>query len=65
MDLTIITVNWNGEEFLPACIQSVMKAIQNLKIQIIVVDNASKDNSVTLLQKYYPEVELICSEENM
>ncbi|TKB24994.1 glycosyltransferase family 2 protein [Desulfopila sp. IMCC35006] len=65
MDLTIITVNWNGEEFISACLQSIMNARQNLKIQVIVVDNASKDNSVALVKRGHPEVELVCSDKNL
>lgn len=51
MDLTIIIVNWNIREMLKNCLESIMgnKGIQ--KIEIIVVDNASKDGSLKPLIK--------------
>ncbi|MDD5772639.1 MAG: glycosyltransferase family 2 protein [bacterium] len=48
--ISIIIINWNGERFLPACIGSV-KAQSYGKIEIILVDNASQDNSLVNLPR--------------
>ncbi len=68
MDLSIIIVNWNVQELLRACLESVLAACQTtpqLTSEIIVVDSASSDGSVALVQQYFPQVRLIASDENL
>jgi GT2 family glycosyltransferase len=45
-DLSICIVNWNTDELLTTCVRSVFETIQNVTVEVIVVDNASNDNSV-------------------
>ncbi len=61
--ISIIIVNYNGEELLVDCLNSVREQ-EYRNIEIIVVDNASSDNSVALIRERFPEVKLICSEMN-
>ncbi|MBW7888010.1 MAG: glycosyltransferase family 2 protein [Bacteroidetes bacterium] len=62
--VTIIIVNYNGEKYLPACLDSIVN--QNYsKYEIILVDNASQDNSVALVKSTYPFVKIIKSERNL
>lgn len=69
-DLSIIIPNLNGEEFLPACLESLKKAIDNAKItvEIILVDNASTDTSLelfsTFCQKHKIKYQLIELKKN-
>jgi O-antigen biosynthesis protein len=53
MDLTIVTVNWNVRDMLVKCLQSIFKHTQGLTYEVIVVDNASNDNSVSELRKLF------------
>jgi GT2 family glycosyltransferase len=53
----VIVPNWNGEDSLKACLDSLRA--QSLKARIIVVDNGSVDGSVDLIQEHYPDIELI------
>ena len=51
---SIIIPNYNGAQFLPNCLKSVKTAIENCpdcQFEIILVDNASTDNSVLLFKK--------------
>ncbi len=64
-DLSIIIVNYNVKEFLKNLLHSIKKASQNLDTEIIVVDNASDDGSVEMLQEKFPDVKLIANEENL
>lgn len=61
--ISIIIVNYNGEDLLADCLNSVRDQ-EYRNIEIIVVDNASSDNSVALIRERFPEVKLICSEMN-
>lgn len=65
-ELTIIIVNYNTRQLLADCLQSLYAAAApEGGLEIIVVDNASSDGSVTMVQEEYPEVILIASEENL
>ena len=46
MQLSIIIINWNSDSQLHDCIASLTKYHQNLISNVIVVDNASTDNSL-------------------
>jgi GT2 family glycosyltransferase len=58
----VIIVTYNGARWIDKNITSLLQS--HYKVNIIVVDNKSTDNSVLLLQKY-PEVEIIQSETNL
>ena len=58
----VVVPNWNGADSLADCLDSLQK--QSLKAHIIVVDNGSVDNSVDLIEKKYPDIELIKHSEN-
>jgi O-antigen biosynthesis protein len=51
IELSIIIVNWNVKEYLIKCIKSILQKIENIKYEIIVVDNASTDGSIQELKK--------------
>ncbi len=62
--LSIIIVNYNTADLLPACLDSVM-AQRDQWQKVFVVDNNSTDNSVALIKQSYPQVELIDNHENV
>jgi GT2 family glycosyltransferase len=57
-------VNWNGEKLLNKCIDSLRRQTYE-NFEIIVVDNASADGSIRLLQQLIPEAKLIKLTDNM
>ena len=63
---SIIIPNYNGEELLQKNLPSVISESINFhnECEIIVVDDASTDNSVQILQEKYPTVKLIQHEIN-
>ncbi|HSP88238.1 MAG TPA: glycosyltransferase, partial [Ignavibacteriaceae bacterium] len=65
MDLSIIIVNYNVKEFLQNLIHSIYKAGENLKYEIIIVDNASDDGSFELLNEKFPQIKLIVNDKNL
>jgi GT2 family glycosyltransferase len=58
----IIVPNWNGSDTLLDCLKSLTS--QSIQAHVLVVDNGSVDNSIDLIQKNYPDVELIKNEHN-
>lgn len=65
VDVSIIIVNYNTKELTLDCLQSVYNETKNTSFEIIVVDNASKDNSATVIKEKFHEVELIASKTNI
>ena len=60
--VTVIVVNWNGEKFLERCLAALMG--QTVKPhEIIVVDNASSDGSVEIVQRF-PAMRLMLPGQN-
>lgn len=65
MKLTIIVVNYNVKYFLNICLKSLVKALEGIESEVVVVDNASSDGSTHLLKKNFPMIRLIENEENI
>ena len=63
-DLGIVIVNWNTRELLRKCLQTVMASEGDFTFKVVVVDNASSDNSAEMVREAFPDVELIVSEVN-
>jgi len=62
--VSLIIPNFNGKKHLKTCLSSIQKATYK-NIEIIVVDNASRDGSVEFLRKNYPQVKLIAKSMNL
>ena len=65
IDISIVIVNYNVKDYLYKCLQSVRTSSNNLKIEVIVVDNNSSDNSVEILRPSFNEVNFIQLNENI
>ncbi len=65
MKLSIIIVNYNVRYFLEQCIRSIYRSDYAYTYEIIVVDNASSDDSISMLEQNFPEVKCIANEHNV
>lgn len=61
---TVVIPNYNGMKYIRDCLDSVKSLLEQSCFHIIVVDNGSKDGSLEVISKGYPEVELISLPEN-
>jgi GT2 family glycosyltransferase len=50
VELAIIIVNWNGGELLRSTVESVIVSPPSIEYEVVVVDNASTDDSVAMLR---------------
>jgi len=64
-DLSVIIVNWNTCNLLDNCLNSIFSDNIKHTFELIVVDNASIDNSVEMIKSKYPQVRLIVNKENL
>lgn len=62
--LSVIIVNYNVKYFLEQCLWALLPALKEIDSEIIVVDNASADNSVAYLTALFPQVKFIAQKEN-
>jgi len=60
----IIILNWNNLQDTVECLES-LKKLDYQNFEIILVDNASTDGSIQVLEKEYPEIILIKNEKNL
>jgi len=62
--VTVIIPAWNGADTLAACLSSVFSSkYQNM--DVIVVDNASTDGTLSLLSQSFPNARVIRNRENL
>lgn len=62
-DISIITINYNG--FKDTCELIGTLPLEDKSIEVIVVDNASKEDEASLIELQYPQVIVIRSKENL
>lgn len=65
LDVTFITVNYNGFNDTCDLIDSVKKCIRQTHYEFIVVDNASQNNEAERLRKKYPFITVIQAPKNL
>jgi len=65
VELSICVVSWNCCAKLRECLQSIFLHSQGLIIEVIVVDNASSDNTIQMVMDEYPQVRLIRNKTNI
>lgn len=66
IDVAVIIVSWNVRDYLVKCLRSVYAEFRraNLKGEVWVVDNASTDGTVSLLEDLFPQAHLLVNEHN-
>lgn len=66
--VTIVCTTYNHEKYIADCFEGFLSQRTNFKYEILVHDDASKDNSASLIREYehkYPDVfRVICQTEN-
>jgi GT2 family glycosyltransferase len=62
--VAVVIPNWNGCRFLAACFDS-LRAQRYRDFEVILVDNGSRDDSVTFTRGHYPEVRIVSLPENL
>ena len=62
--VSVIIVNWNGRKYLNDCLSSLAK-VSYKKVEIIFVDNASTDDSVSFVKKHYPYFKIVINSKNL
>jgi GT2 family glycosyltransferase len=64
-DISVVIVCWNAKDYLKLCLESLASAPPRRSMEVLVVDNASADDSVEMIETKFPWVKLIKSSENL
>jgi O-antigen biosynthesis protein len=62
--VTLLILNWNGRALLESCL-SALTNLDYPNYAILLVDNASSDDSVAFTRQQFPQVDIICNAENL
>jgi N-acetylglucosaminyl-diphospho-decaprenol L-rhamnosyltransferase len=65
VDISVIYVSYNTKEITRESLKRLLASDHDLKMEIIVVDNASRDDSVAMLKAEFPEIPLIENKVNV
>jgi GT2 family glycosyltransferase len=65
VDISVVIVAWNARHYLELCLESLSKTTQRHSMEVLVIDNASADGSVEMVEGKYPWVKLIKNMENL
>ena len=65
ISVSVIIVSYNNSDVLKQTLFSIKEMLLEPAYETIVVDNASKDNNVLMLEKEFPEISLIKSNTNL
>lgn len=65
MKVSVIVVNQNQCRLLRQALAALKQAVQHLDAEVIVVDNASADQSVAMVSAEYPQVKLLANDKEV
>lgn len=65
VEISVVIVAWNAKDYLRLCLESLAKAPPQRAMEVLVVDNASADDTVSMVEAEFPWVRLIKSKENL
>jgi len=65
MKLSLIVVNHNACKPLKQALNSLINACKNVDYELFIVDNASTDRSLEMLENYFPEARVIMNDTNL
>ncbi|MFN2544844.1 MAG: glycosyltransferase family 2 protein [Actinomycetota bacterium] len=63
-DLGVVIVNYNAGEHLLRCVESLVTHAGEAEVEVVVVDNASRDGSIERIREAHPSVTLIQNQDN-
>ena len=65
MRLSVIIVSYKVPHYLQLCLESVTRSLTGIDSEIIVVDNASEDDTLAMVKTAFPQVKCIANTRNV
>jgi GT2 family glycosyltransferase len=64
VDVSVCIANWNCRDLLRGCLASLLGRPQGVRLEVIVVDNASEDGAAEMVEREFPSVALYRNDAN-
>lgn len=64
LTISVIIVTYNSENYIADCIQSILKYSHECLTEIILVDNNSEDNTLTILNEFKDRINILTNNNN-
>ncbi len=64
-EISVIIVSYNTKDLTLKCLESLYKETTDINNEVILIDNASADNSALAIAEKYPQVQLFALKENI
>ncbi|MEE3228779.1 MAG: glycosyltransferase family 2 protein, partial [Chloroflexota bacterium] len=64
-DVSVIIVTYNSAQVVAACVDSIINNNQDVEVEILIVDNASTDDTCEIITRNYPDITLISGHGNL
>lgn len=64
-DVSIVILNWNTRDLLLECLRAVEANTDGLSVEVLVVDNASTDDSVSRVRRDFPHIRVVENQTNL
>ena len=64
IDVSIVVITWNMSKLLSQLLSTVKNFTDGLKYEIIIIDNNSVDDTISMIETNYPDVILIQNDKN-
>ena len=65
MDVSVIIVSYNTKKLITECLNSIIKHSKIVKYEILVIDNASSDNSIDSIKQNFSQVRVFENSTNI
>jgi GT2 family glycosyltransferase len=62
--ISVVILNYNGKNWLEKFLPNVIQHTNDSNAEIIIIDNASTDNSIDFLQNNFPQLTLVINKSN-
>jgi N-acetylglucosaminyl-diphospho-decaprenol L-rhamnosyltransferase len=64
-DIAVVLVSYNTRELTKKALACLFSSSHDLEMEVIIIDNASQDNSAEMISAEYPDITLIKNTENV
>ena len=64
LDVSVVIVSWNTSRLLRDCLESLFATTSGIAFEVILVDNASSDDSVAMVRREFPSVAVVQNPDN-
>jgi GT2 family glycosyltransferase len=61
---SIVILTWNSQRVVDECLSSLAQGLTSYPFEVIVVDNGSSDQTLSIIQERHPWVRLLCNRVN-